>query len=303
MPHGLKMEPLLDRMRDLVLRHAEGLQFVTAVESLSLGVLRQPLVPEFFFSDPMVCVVLQGAKQVLVGGRLLRYDPSHSFASVIGLPATGCVLEAAPDKPYVAIGMSLDRTILAELVLAAPRGTRPQRAAGFGVATVSPGLLEALNSFLSLLDYPEDIPALAKGREREVAYRLLQSEHGPMLRQAIHVEGQFSKIHQVIAWMRQDLDQHLSGEDLARRAGMSVPSFHRHFKAATAMSPLQYRKTLRLHEARKLLITNADAAKTAYAVGYESPSQFSREYSRLFGTSPARDAARLRGVEVDGLGR
>jgi transcriptional regulator GlxA family with amidase domain len=99
--------------------------------------------------------------------------------------------------------------------------------------------------------------------------------------------------------MRQDLDKHLSGEDLARRAGMSVPSFHRHFKAATAMSPLQYRKTLRLHEARKLLTANANAAKTAYAVGYESPSQFSREYSRLFGTSPAQDAARLRGAEVD----
>ena len=299
MPHGLRMEHLLDRMRDLVLRHAKGLQFVTAVDSLSLGVLRQPLVPEFFFSGPLVCVVLQGAKQVLVGGRLLRYDPSHSFASIIGLPATGWVLEAAPDKPYLAIGMSLDRTILTELVLGAPRDTRPQRAAGFGVANVSPGLLEAVDSFLSLLDHPEDIRALAKGREREVVYRLLQSEHGPMLRQAVHAEGRFSKIHQVIAWMRQDLDQRLSGEELARRAGMSVPSFHRHFKAATAMSPLQYRQTLRLHEARKLLMTNADAAKTAYAVGYESPSQFSREYSRLFGTSPARDAARLRAAEVD----
>ncbi len=289
------MEPLLDRIRGRVLRHAEGLQFVTAVENLSLGVLRQPLVPEFFFSDPMVCVVLQGAKQVIVGGKLLRYDASHSFASAIGLPATGCVLEAAPDTPYVAIGMTLDLTLLAELVLAAPRATAPQHTAGFGVATVSPRLLEAVDSFVSLLDQPEDIPTLAKGREREVLYRLLQSDHGPMLRQAIHADGQFSRIHQVIAWMRQDLDQRLSGKDLARRAGMSVPAFHRRFKAATAMSPLQYRKTLRLHEARKLLITNADAAKTAYAVGYESPSQFSREYSRLFGASPARDGARLRG--------
>lgn len=288
------MDELLEKMRDRVIAHVDGIHTETPIPNLSLGVVRQPLIPETAFCQPMVCVVLQGVKQVLVGGHLIRYGTAHSFASAVELPATGCVLEAENDKPYVAVGLTLDHAMLANLVTELPPVSALPHTMGFGVATVSQPLLEALDSLLALLDRPDDIAALSKGREREVLYQLLRSPHAPMLRQALSVDGQLARIREVIQRIRQQVDTSLSVSALAELAGMSVPSFHRHFKAATGMSPLQYQKTLHLHAARKLIVASGDAARTAYAVGYESPSQFSREYARLFGISPARDAARFR---------
>lgn len=288
------MKILIEKMRDRVIRHADGINLETPIPGLSLGVIKEPLVPESAFCEPMVCVVLQGVKQVLVGGQLLRYDAAHCFASAIELPATGCVLEAQTDKPYVALGLALDRALLSDLVAELPPQPAAPQTLGFGVAPMPLELLESFDGLVALLDRPKDIAALAKGREREVLYQLLCSEHAGMLRRALGADSQLAKVRHVIGRIRQNYTDNLSVEDLAEAAGMSIPSFHRHFKAATAMSPLQYQKTLRLHEARKLLMTSADAAQTAYAVGYESPSQFSREYSRLFGISPVRDAARLR---------
>jgi AraC-like DNA-binding protein len=293
-PHNQPMDQLLEKMRRRVIDHVDGIHAETPIPNLSLGVVRQPLIPETAFCKPMVCVVLQGVKQVLVGGQLLRYDAANCFASAVELPATGCVLEAKTDKPYIAMGLTLDHAMLANLVIELPSPPALPQTMGFGMATVSRELLEAFDSLLALLYRPDDIPILSKGREREVLYQLLRSQHAPMLRQALNLDSQLARIRRVIEQIRQQFDQNLSVAALANLAGMSVPSFHRHFKAATAMSPLQYQKTLRLHAARKLVVTGADAAQTAYAVGYESPSQFSREYSRLFGLSPARDGARLR---------
>lgn len=168
------------------------------------------------------------------------------------------------------------------------------------MAPVTVELLEAWDHLLALLDNPADIPFLAAAREREVLYRLLQGAHGPILRQVGREDSQLSRVRRAIAWIRRNFDQPLRTEALAGVAGMSVSSFHRHFKAATAMSPLQYQKTLRLQAARRLLTTNTDAARAAYAVGYESASQFSREYARLFGAPPGRDAERLRSAAYEG---
>lgn len=293
-PHSESMEQLLEKMRNRVIDHVDGIYAQTPIPNLSLGVIRQPLIPETAFSEPMVCVVLQGVKQVLVGGQLLRYDAAHCFASAVELPATGCVLEAETDKPFIAIGLTLDLAMLADLAVEMPPAPALPRITGFGVATVPPELLEAFDSLLALLYRPDDILILSKGREREVLYQLLRSQHAPMLRQALNLDSQLAKIRLVIEQIRQQLEKTLSVAVLADLADMSVPSFHRHFKAATAMSPLQYQKTLRLHAARKKIAAGADAAQTAYAVGYESPSQFSREYSRLFGLPPARDGERMR---------
>lgn len=293
-PHDAGMNQLLEKMRDRIIDHVEGIRAETPIPNLSLGVIRQSLIPETAFCEPMVCVVLQGVKQVLVGGDLIRYGVAHCFASAVELPATGCVLEAQIDKPYVAMGLTLDPALLANLIIELPPASALPQTRGFGVATVPQQLLEAFDSLLALLDRPDDIVALSKGREREVLYQLLRSPHAPMLRQALSADSQLARIRQVIKRIRQQFDKHLPVSVLADLGGMSAPSFHRHFKAATGMSPLQYQKTLRLHEARKLIVASVDAAKAAYAVGYESPSQFSREYSRLFRISPVRDAARLR---------
>ena len=196
----------------------------------------------------------------------------------------------------MAVGLSLDHALLSDLVTELPALSEPSVAIGFGVAAVTPELIEALARLLALLDRSAEIAMLSKCREREVLYELLRSAHGPMLRRAIRIESSLSRIRKAVNRIRQFPDQKLSVGELADIAGMSVPAFHRHFKAATMLSPLQYQKVIRLHAARKMLLTTSDAGQTAYAVGYESQSQFSREYSRLFGMSPFRDAVRMRGL-------
>ncbi len=166
---------------------------------------------------------------------------------------------------------------------------------GFGVSAVTPDLLDAWARLIALLDTPDDIPVLAPIHEREILYRLLKGPQGGVLRQIVRTDSRLSRVRQAIVWIRAHFDEMLRVEDLAERAGMSPASFHRHFKAVTAMSPLQYQKTLRLQEARRLLIASGGAARAAHMVGYESASQFSREYARMFGAPPHRDAGRLRG--------
>lgn len=292
------MKELLAHMSRRVLRHADGIRLETPVPRVGLATSgrQSASIPTVY--QPIVCVVLQGAKQILIGDRVLRYDAASCFVSSLELPATGCIIEATPDAPYVVASLALDHGLLAELLAELPPAPAPPASAsiaGFGVATVTPELLEAWDRLLALLDTPGDIPFLAATREREVLYRLLQSGHGAMLRQIAREDSRLSQVRRAIEWIRRHYDQTLRTETLAEIAGMSVPTFHRQFKAATAMSPLQFQKSLRLQAARRLLAAHADAARAAYAVGYESASQFSREYARAFGAPPSRDAERLRG--------
>jgi AraC-like DNA-binding protein len=244
--------------------------------------------------EPMLCIVLQGAKEVMIGDRLLRYDTASYFVASIEVPASGRVVQASPEKPYIAVSLALDCGALAALLPETP--PRPEdQAEGFGIGPMTPELLDPWLRLLRLLDVPQDIKVLAPLLECEILYRLLQGPQGGVLRQVTRSDSRLSQIREAIGWIRTHYDQPLRIETLSSIAGMSAATFHRHFKAATALSPLQYQKNLRLQQARRLLIAQEDAARAAYAVGYESASQFSREYARQFGVSPGRDAERLRG--------
>lgn len=287
------MEDLLNQMCQRVLRHADPSRRETAIPRLGIGVLWQHSVPTMTMCGPGICLVLQGAKQMLVGNKLLRYDAGSCFASLIELPATRIVFEAHDEQPYAATSLTLDPAVCLSLIADLPSSQGNKAAPAFSVSKVSRDLLAAWDHYLALLETPEDIPFLAATRERELVYRLLQSPHGPLLRQIARQEGKLAQVRRAIDWMRRHFAEPVPVRTLAEIAGMTVPSFNRHFRAATSTSPLQYQKTLRLQAARRLLATNADAARTAYAVGYESASQFSREYSRLFGRPPKKDAAAL----------
>jgi AraC-like DNA-binding protein len=292
------MQDRLDDMARRVMRHTDGIARETPVPRLAIGTSRQPTALASGVYRPMACLILQGAKQVMIGDQLLRYDPACCFIASLELPATGRVLEASPACPFVAISLYLDHGALADLLPLMPEPDDAARAA-FGVMPVTPELLVAWDQLLALLDAPQDVAVLAPLREREVLYRLLAGPQGAMLRQIVRADSALSQVRRAIDWIHAHYDEKVRVDDLAAMAGMSLPSFHRHFKAATAMSPLQFHKTVRLQAARRLLSLSADASRAAFTVGYESASQFSREYTRLFGTPPSRDAARLRAGDVE----
>jgi AraC-like DNA-binding protein len=288
------MEDLLENMRSRVQRHTTGITMKTAIPRVGIGIVADNSAPTSGNCGQGVCLVLQGAKQMLIGDQMLRYEAGSCFASLIELPTTRYVFEGNRKNPYIATSLILDRDAFAALAADIPATSLKKSIPAFSVSTASRQLLEAWDSYLSLLDAPEDIPILAASRERELMYRLLQSPHGPLLRQIGRKEGKLAQIRRAIEWMRTHFDEPLLIRNVADMSGMSVPSFNRHFREATSTSPLQYQKTLRLHAARRLLASETDATRAAFSVGYESVSQFNREYSRLFGRPPKQDAVFLR---------
>lgn len=245
--------------------------------------------------DPMVNLILQGGKTLTVGDQALDYDPATYFVMSVGLPAAGMVRSAEDGAPYLAVALTLNATVLAELFAVLPAPTIPTNAEqGFSVAPVTPELLDAWLRMLRLIDRPADIPVLAPAFEREILYRVLQGPMGWMLRDIATPDTTLARVNKVIQRIRREFAQPLVMEVLAEEAAMSASAFHRHFKAVTSLSPLQYQKQLRLLQARKLLVTAGQNVTTvAYEVGYDSATQFSREYGRAFGLPPAKDAARI----------
>jgi len=286
------MQDKLSPLRDLVARHARGDRTESAITGLTLLQAIKPSPAASGVLEPRLCIVLQGAKQVIINGETYRYDSASYFVASVAVPASGCVSEASADSPYLAVSMPVDRAAMGELLDELP-DPLPASPRGFAVNTVTAPLLGALHGLLELLDTPQDIPVLTQTRHRELLYRLLQNDDG-QLRQIAREDSRLSRVHRAIGRLRAHYDETIRIEDLADLAGMSRASFHRHFKAATSMSPLQFQKTLRLQEARRLLRDASSAQTSAHRVGYESASQFSRDYARLFGLPPARDAARLR---------
>jgi AraC-like DNA-binding protein len=289
------MDALLEDLRARALRAADGPISETPVPGVMIGVQRGETLPAPSLYEPMFCLVLQGAKRVTIGDRVLRYDAANYFLASLDLPVTSWIVEATPEKPYVVLALRIDAGKLASLLTDAAPAPEPA-APAFGVSPVTAELLEVWLRIARLFETPEDVPALAPLAEQELLYRLLRGPQGSVLRQFARADSRLSRVRRAIAEIRAGFDRPLRIDELASRAGMSAATFHRHFRAATAMSPLQYQKTLRLQQARTLLIANEEAARAAYAVGYESASQFSREYARLFGAPPARDAARLRAM-------
>lgn len=292
------MQQLLTEMSDLVRRHAGETGLVRITPNVAVLIAGSVTKPTPTVYEPMLCLVLQGAKHVMIGDQLLRYDPASFFIASVELPVSGQIVEASADRPYICASLLLDREELAALIPSVPEQPDGQTA-GFGVSPVTQKMLDPWARLLALLDAPEDIPVLAPMLQREILYRLLQGPQGGVLRQIARADSRLSQVRQALLWLRSHFDEAMRVEALAEIAGMSPASFHRHFKAATAMSPLQYQKMLRLQEARRLMVVSASTTQAAYRVGYESTSQFSREYARMFGVSPSRDAERLRGERID----
>jgi AraC-like DNA-binding protein len=251
--------------------------------------------------EPCVAVIAQGRKQVAVGDELLHYGRGQYLLAALDLPTTSAILDASPAQPYLALALRLDLREVAGLMLdgtLAPAAQQAQPQPGprsMATGELDTPLLDAFCRLLELVDQPATMPVLAPLVRREIHCRLLAGAQGWRLRQMVQGDGQGRRIARAVAQLRARFHEPLRVEALAREAQMSVSTFHQHFKALTAMSPLQYQKQLRLTEARRqMLAEDLDAATAAYRVGYESPSQFSREYSRLFGAPPLRDIAVLR---------
>src|SRR5262245_31997311 len=246
---------------------------------------------------PCCCLITQGSKSIAFGDDRLVYDAARFVVAAVDLPVTGVVLEATPQKPYLCVMLEIDTPELASLLLdhEAPADANAAAGRGLFLGQATAPFVDAVWRLMRLLDTPGDIRALAPLAVREVLDRLLQSNAGPRLREVVAGNGPARRIARSIAWLRSHYDGPLRVERLAEAAHMSPSSFHAHFKRVTAMSPLQYQKLLRLHEARRLLMTDPVAAATAGPrVGDESPSQFSREYRRAFGAPPAADSRQSR---------
>jgi AraC-like DNA-binding protein len=241
--------------------------------------------------EPSLCVVVQGTKEVLVGGETFQYDPSHSLLVSVDLPATSRVIEASPRRPCLAVRVALDLAVIGELLAeTTSTSSSPESKRGLAVAPLEAQLLDAVERLVALLDSPQDIGPLSPLIMREITYRLLAGPQGTRLRQIASAGAPAYRISRAILWLKSHFTESFSVETLAKRVGLSPSSLHKHFKNITALSPLQYQKQLRLHEARRLLLGESlDAADAAFRVGYESPSQFSREYRRMFGAPPRKD--------------
>ncbi|MBS1187905.1 MAG: AraC family transcriptional regulator [Burkholderiaceae bacterium] len=269
----------------------------TPIASLTFFRREAPTEPAICLVEPSVVLVVQGKKRMWLGGNAYDYDTGHTLITSLELPANSEVVVASPAQPCLGLALKLDLRVMAELVahsgLPSPRGKLSD--SGMGIGVLTPQVLEPFQRLLDLLDEPEAIEVLSPLILREIYYRLLMSDQAARLRQIVSVGSQSHRIAKAIDWLKLNYSTPLSIDELSGRVQMSSSSFHHHFRQLTGMSPLQYQKWLRLSEARRLMLdAHLDAASSAYQVGYESPSQFSREYSRLFGAPPRRDIENLR---------
>jgi AraC-like DNA-binding protein len=256
-----------------------------------------PTEPLHGVSKPSLCVIAQGSKEVLLGDSRYRYDPAHYLLATVELPIVSHVLEASAERPYLSLRLDLDPALVSSVMVEAAHLSSENRGdvRAMDVSRLDADLLDAVVRLVRLLDAPTEVRVLRPLITREIVYRLLMGEQGNRLRHLALLGGHTDRIAEAVERLRRELNQPLRIESLARELGMSVSGFHHHFKAVTAMSPLQFQKQLRLQEARRLLLgENLDAASAGYRVGYDDASQFSREYKRLFGHPPMRDVEQLR---------
>jgi AraC-like DNA-binding protein len=267
------------------------------LKGLRLNRSSTPTEPLHGVSHPAFCVIAQGSKEVLLGDSRYRYDPAHYLLATVELPVVGRVIEASAERPYLSLRLDLDPALVGSVMVEA--GHLSSRSQGdvraLDVSPLDEELLDATVRLLRLLDSPAEERVLRPLITREIVYRLLMGDQGNRLRHLALLGGRTDRIAEAVERLRRDFDQPLRIDSLARELGMSVSGFHHHFKAVTAMSPLQFQKQVRLHEARRILLGESlDAASAGYRVGYDDASQFSREYKRLFGQPPMRDVERLR---------
>ena len=298
------MEVALEALAASIARWTEsGDHIETAIPGLALYRREEPTQPTSGMYEPSICWAVQGAKRVVLGDDTYVYDPQHFLITSVDLPTVWQIIQASREKPCLGLMLKLDQREISRLMvdshLPPPRAQQSSRGMATGEVTLP--LLTAFQRLIDLLGEPKDIPILAPLIQREISYRLLLGDQGTRLRQMASVGSQSHQIARAIDWLKGNFSRQLRIDDLATQVNMSTSTFHHHFRALTSMSPLQYQKWLRLNEARRLMLTELlDATTAAFQVGYESPSQFNREYSRLFGAPPLRDITSLRQISPNG---
>ena len=279
----------------------QGDRETTPVPGLLLFRSDEPTEPFTGMYEPSICVIAQGAKRVVLGEDTFVYDAGHYLVTSLDLPAVVQIIEANKAKPCLGLRLLLELREIAQMMLDSnlPALRTQQSSRGMATGEMTLPLLNAIQRLVDLLDNEQDVPILAPTIQREITYRLLVGDQGARLRQIATTGSQSQQIARAIDWLKGNFTQPLSIDDLAKQSNMSTSTFHHHFRSMTALSPLQYQKNLRLREARRLmLMERLDAAAAAFEVGYDSPSQFSREYRRLFGQPPLRDITNLRQTAV-----
>ena len=278
----------LPELRASVLPHAG--QTCHCLPRLRLYCSARPSELAAFVYDPVVCFVLQGSKRTIIGAHSYDYGAGECMVVTAEITALGQILTASPEAPYLALNLHIDAAIVSDALLDLAALNSPGNLPGFDLTRTGPMLLDAWSRAAELFDKPET-ETVASAIERELLYRLLTGPQGPVLRQIARPESRLPQIRRAMEWIRTHYMEQLTVDAMATIAGMSVSGFHRRFKAVAGTSPLEYQKHVRLHEARRRLVSDrAEAATVAYAVGYESASQFKREYKRLFGLPLRRDA-------------
>jgi AraC-like DNA-binding protein len=292
------MEVALEALGKSIAQWTEsGDQTTTAIPGLALSRREEPTQPRSHMYEPIICLIAQGVKRVLLGDDTYVFDSHHFLITSLDLPTVVQIIKASREEPYLSLRMKLDQAEISHLMVDSnlPLPRTQHSGCGMAIGEVTLPLVTAFQRLIDLLSEPKDIPILAPIIKREIFYRLLVGDQGMRLRQMASAGSQSQQIARVIGWLKGNFTQPLHIDELAKQVNMSTSTFHHHFRALTAMSPLQYQKWLRLNEARRLMLTeHVDAATAAFQVGYESPSQFSREYGRLFGAPPLRDITKLR---------
>jgi AraC-like DNA-binding protein len=288
----------LEVLRALLARHARP-DGTTAIDGVLVSRVEQPAPPSASMTGTVLALIAQGAKRLALGDRVYEYRGGQYLVASVDLPVIGHFTEASPERPALGFGLILEPSAVAELLLQAVPGDIPPVSkgvpSGLAVSDASDGLLDAVVRLLRLLDSPRDATVLAPLIKREILWRVVTGEQGAAVRQLGLADSGLSHVARAVRWIRDHYAQAFRVEDLARLSGMSVSAFHRNFQAVTAMSPIQFQKRMRLQEARLLLATHPhDVTRVGRRVGYDNPSQFSRDYRRHFGLPPSQDAARLR---------
>ncbi|MCM2388306.1 AraC family transcriptional regulator [Streptomyces albipurpureus] len=288
----------LEELRALLARHARP-DWTTAIDGVLISKVDRSDPPAPSMSGTVLAVIAQGAKRLALGERVYAYGPGQYLVTSVDLPVTGQFTQAAPERPALGFGLTLEPSAVAELLLEAGTGHTPHRGAGapsgIAVSEASAPLLDAVVRLLRLLDEPHDQTVLAPLIKREILWRLITGEQGATVRQFGLADSSLTHVSRAVRWIREHYAQPFRVEDVARLTSMSVSAFYRNFQAVTAMSPIQFQKQIRLQQARLLLATHpSDVTGVGQRVGYDNPSQFSREYHRQFGAPPSQDAARLR---------
>lgn len=289
----------LNDLRTLIDQHARH-GTTTALDGVLVSSVGTSDPSPAGMSGTLMALIAQGAKRLALGDRVLEYHAGQYLVASVDLPVTGHFIGASPTEPALGFGMVLRPQAIAALLLETAgdyrRGVRSATTPpGLAVSDAPSELIDAAVRMLRLLDHPRDLPVLAPMIEREILWRLINGAQGATVRQLGLADSSLSRVSHALDWIRKHHAETIRIDDLASMSGMSVSAFHRNFRAVAAMSPIQFQKQIRLQEARLLLVTTPDdVAGAGYAVGYDSPSQFSREYRRQFGTPPGRDAALLR---------